>query len=67
MAPTEGVVSVTCISVGWYFPDHWPFSAFGFSGVSVNSYFETRQVLKPSEPLAPVQPSSGLDWSSVDL
>ena len=52
---------------GVVFLGHWAFSALGFSDMSVNAYFKSCQVLKPLGPLAPVQLSCGLDWSSVDL
>lgn len=61
------VVGVTCISVEWYFPGHWAFSAIGYSGMSLNPYFENCQVLKLVDTLAIVHPSSGLDWSLVNF
>lgn len=61
------VVRVTCLSVEWYFPGHWAFSTIGFSGMPLNSHFENFQVLKSVDTLAPIQPSSGLDWSLVNF
>lgn len=43
------------------------FSAIRFSGMSLNSYFENCQVLKPADTLAPIQPSRGLHWSLANL